>query len=356
MQFKRTLLICLAVVMALFLAAAPILAADDLEKNPNPVVIPTNGWEVNGVGTACVIWDTTIYKMWYAGLNGSMVPAIGYATSDDGINWDKEGSTAVFTGGPTWDDFGVGGPCVIKDESALPIRYKMWYTGLDSNLKPTIGYATSEDGIVWDNPVQVFTAGAGFDGFGVSLPSVIKDGSVYYMWYTGHQSDIYPTAIGLATSNNGTGWTRSLSNPVLTGDELWENEAVFGCSVSRASSGRYTMYYSGYDNLGGVNPRIGMAISDDGVDWTKYIDNPVLTNGMDWDNKGVAAPSVIITDGHTEMWYTGSNASNAFKIGYAQHEMTVVPGSSNLSTALLISGLVVLIGFVTFRSLKKSKS
>ncbi len=52
---------------------------------------------------------------------------IGYATSNDGIDWDviKPGA---FVGGGAWAS--VGAPCVIKDGDT----YKMWYTHSTTDL------------------------------------------------------------------------------------------------------------------------------------------------------------------------------------------------------------------------------
>jgi hypothetical protein len=58
----------------------------------NPIISGTSGtWDAAYVAFSAVIHDT-VYKMWYTGgINWSTYAdsKIGYATSIDGINWDK---------------------------------------------------------------------------------------------------------------------------------------------------------------------------------------------------------------------------------------------------------------------------
>ena len=61
----------------------------------------------------------------------------------------------------------------------------MWYTGYDGTSW-RIGYATSLDGIVWEkyhaNPVLGPGASGTWDGDGVAHPAVLFDGVEYQMW------------------------------------------------------------------------------------------------------------------------------------------------------------------------------
>jgi len=51
--------------------------------------------------------------------------AIGYATSDDGIVW-KRNARPIFTPREVgWDSWAIGGPSVLWDPDTL----KMWYFG-----------------------------------------------------------------------------------------------------------------------------------------------------------------------------------------------------------------------------------
>ena len=170
-------------------------------KHPdNPVLdIGENGtWDDNSINSLTVLFNGTEYQMWYDGGDGSIV-RIGHATSADGINWEKHPGNPVLDLGEsgTWDDYHVAFPTVLSDGT----EYHMWYTGHDgSNYR--IGYATSADGILWekyaDNPVLDLGESGTWDDYQVAGPTVLFDGTEYHMWYTGHDGS--NGVVGYATS------------------------------------------------------------------------------------------------------------------------------------------------------------
>jgi hypothetical protein len=77
--------------------------------------------------------------MWYTGFSGyslDNVGAIGYAYSNDGINWNPDTAPSLQKSN-TWQSNGVGAPWVIRSSR----DFYIWYTGIDSAYDPTIGYA-----------------------------------------------------------------------------------------------------------------------------------------------------------------------------------------------------------------------
>ncbi|RLI75975.1 hypothetical protein DRO97_01950 [Archaeoglobales archaeon] len=128
-------------------------------------------------------------------------------------------------------------PSIIYD--ADDGKYKMWYDVLSTNggdYNVTIWYAESTDGIHWTNHQKVFE-GTGVDGdfdkVSVSVGTVIKDGSIYRMWYTGRpvtgcgSNSSY--GIGYAESTDGIHWTRGSNNPLLLASD-------FGCTFISGST------------------------------------------------------------------------------------------------------------------------
>jgi len=74
--------------------------------------------------------------MWYGGYDGSHI-RIHYATSSDGISWDKQGVVVPLGASGDSDDVHTYAPSVILDNGT----YKMWYGGYDgSHIR--IHYAT----------------------------------------------------------------------------------------------------------------------------------------------------------------------------------------------------------------------
>ena len=64
----------------------------------------------------------------------------------------------------------------------------------------------------------------------MSRPSVIKENNIYYMWYSGNNGGGW--SIGLATSPDGLNWTKYGLNPVMSGSGGWEN-IVFDSTIIR---------------------------------------------------------------------------------------------------------------------------
>jgi predicted GH43/DUF377 family glycosyl hydrolase len=119
-----------------------------------------------------------------------------------------------------------------------------------------------------------------------------------------------------------TGWTKYAGNPVFGAGPAgsWDSSSVDLASILY-SDGTYKLWYSG-DSGTNASTRIGLATSPDGVNWTRYAGNPVLTVGSAsaWDSGYVNVPHVIYHNGQYEMWFRGSNDpanSNFASIGYA---------------------------------------
>jgi predicted GH43/DUF377 family glycosyl hydrolase len=203
-------------------------------------------------------------------------------------NWTKALSNPVLDLGPpgSWDDYSIQWPSVIKRNGT----YEMWYAGHDS-INWRIGLATSIDGLTWtkhpDNPVLQLGP-LGWDNSNVFAPCVLWNGSMYEMWYTGHDGSNW--RIGHATSPDGINWSKDTKNPVLNASASgWDDFNVHEAWV-KIEGGLYKMWYSGTDNIG---EDIGYATSPDGVNWTKYAGNPVFSATEPCEDGQVRSPTII---------------------------------------------------------------
>ena len=287
-------------------------------------------WSPVGFSEPCVIKETDNYRMWYAGWDSTDVMRIGFATSSYGFDWKDHAASPVLEEGPagSWDDGEVYNPTVLKDGAI----YKMWYTGWSPQTRvPRIGYATSPDGITWTkHPGPVLDLGASetWDCLGVGAPTVSKDGGLYEMWYEGEDADAW-WRIGYATSPDGINWVKDSHNPVLSegASGSWEEWGLGGPTVIKVGS-RYHMWYHATDSYDGV--RIGYAVSQNGYVWTKSPENPVIDRGSggSWDNSGIGHPTVVRNSNEDtyEMWYRGADTDENYAIGFA----TSVPGDALL--------------------------
>jgi predicted GH43/DUF377 family glycosyl hydrolase/uncharacterized membrane protein len=183
----------------------------------NPIISdgPSSSFDDNGVIRGSVVYNGTSYMLYYEGRESSKWE-IGLATSQDGLSWSKYSGNPVLTLGTSsaWDDAYVGNPIVIFDGN----NYQMWYQGRRSGVGWKIGYATSNDGINWqkysNNPVLNTGGGGSWEERDVGDPHVIYDGYEYKMWYTGVNTGSVKR-IGFATSFDGKNWTKYSNNPVF---------------------------------------------------------------------------------------------------------------------------------------------
>ena len=113
------------------------------------------------------------------------------------------------------DSFSAADPAVLKDGSV----WKMWYTGDDSSKK-RIAYATSPDGITWAKGGKVIAPedpGVSANiAFGAFAPTVWKTGSTYSMLLTGRKivgGGVFQTKVMMTTSSDGIVWAGP--NPAL---------------------------------------------------------------------------------------------------------------------------------------------
>lgn len=316
----------------------------------NAVVSGVSGaYDGKGVDQPSVLFnsDLGIYQMWYRAIDASNVQVIAYATSTNGVNWEKKG--AVFTKGATgaWDSNRVGYPAVIYSAGT----YEMYYQGQDSTTSNfiRIGLATSTDGMTWtryaSNPVLNLGTSGTWDSKFVQAPSVIKEtnpstgATVYRMWYTG--SDNVTFNIGYAESADGKAWTKHSGNPVLKvgASGSWDSKRVIFANVRHEGS-TYMMWYSGDDTSGTLSYEIGYASGTDPVTWTKYERNPILSFGTSgsFDSFMVYAPYVMpAADGYS-MYYsggTGTSSAGPYAIGIARNSIPnsvmMYPGEGTVS-------------------------
>ena len=289
------------------------------EKDPsNPVMVADEPWCIN-LGPVCVIFDDTTYHLWYSGHDGTHA-RIGYATSPDGKTWTPYTSNPVLDVGVTgkWDSLWVGNPYVIYDG----ITYHMWYQGWNGT-NHRIGYATSTDKITWTryamNPVMSESLVGSWDDRGVGNPCIYFDGSIFHMWYYGWNVQSVGR-IGYATSADGITWTKYDSNPVLNVGSMgsWDSLTVLAPDVI-FDGAKYHMWYNG--ESAEWESRIGYATSDNGTTQTKFAGNPVLDVGVsgEWDSKWAGFSRVLFNkaDSLYKMWYGGGTQDWIGSMGYA---------------------------------------
>ena len=116
-------------------------------------------------------------------------------------------------------------------------------------------------------------------------------------------------------------WTTH-KNPIFSGSGhgTWDKHVFHPMVFHNTDSSRYEMWYAGSygpDVSGWFPYSIGLAYSPDGITWTKYAGNPVLSPTVgSWDASALQPGWVAREGGQYKMWYAGV-ANNIIKIGYA---------------------------------------
>jgi len=183
----------------------------------NPVLSPSaDSWDNKSVTVPTVIYDNGKLKMWYHGISSDNASGFGLAESDDGITWQKKSASPLLVpeneSGVT--QISIEEPVVIKNNI-----YHMWYCSTDADQKYHIHYATSADGINWQKyPGYVLSGSESWESRGVTNPFVIYKDGQYWMWYQAWGSGNWK--IGFAQSTDGIHWQKYPGNPLILPESL----------------------------------------------------------------------------------------------------------------------------------------
>ena len=198
-------------------AVALVESADGVHWGAPVVVLGANSktdWEAD-VNRPVVVKRGETWHMWYTGqARGNSW--IGFATSSDGRDWKRVGEKPVLSAELGWEKAAVMCPHVIWDEGQQ--LWRMWYSGGEQYEPDAIGYATSKDGVHWEKreePVFKADPASAWEKHKVTACQVVPEGGGYLMFYIGF-SDVNHAQIGMARSKDGvSGWERYPGNPII---------------------------------------------------------------------------------------------------------------------------------------------
>jgi hypothetical protein len=292
------------------------------EVLPGPVLRPSaNGWDSHSSMTPVVFRNADVglamsakYGMLYIGSGrGSSSWGVGFATSSDLFSWTRHRGNPVLM---QTDGSGLqlDAPCLVRSqegytliceekrvpEGAATVLRELLSPGTKRVLRqirrmfglerPTVvNHAfgryfvsfSSKDIFNWDRKSKKVIFGKGcegaFDAEGVFSPQVYRFGRDYHLFYGG--TDGLKAYTGLAISRSlGSRWNRASIKPVLSPGSRGEWDEVNALIVSVMKlDDVYCAFYEGEDNKRRYS--IGMAWSEDLLNWTKWEGNPVIMPG-----------------------------------------------------------------------------
>ncbi|MCG2461657.1 hypothetical protein K8352_12925 [Flavobacteriaceae bacterium F89] len=256
----------------------------------NPVFEGTNtgSWDDKIRERGYILFENGLYKMWYTGYNPDISDHmyLGYATSPDGIKWERQSKQPILP--ESW----------IEDMQVFP--YEGTYYMVAEGVGDIAHLLTSPDGISWKDHGDLTILkvnGEPIDKGPYGTPTVWVENGNKYLFY--ERNDL---GIWLATSKDFKTWTNVQDEPVLNmGPTAYDNEAVAANQIVKYK-GKYYMFYIATANPDWKKPGVNaiwtsnVAMSTDLINWTKYPDNPIV--------EGDHSSPILIFDGKKYTLYT----------------------------------------------------
>lgn len=183
-----------------------------------PLITTDTSYDKDALGSFCVIRVEDKFHMYYTAFSGHVdkpagvathdetplpVIGIGFAISDDGMEWEKPYDDFIIE--PRFEtvdpyEYKVARPCVLKDGNI----WRMWVSCLGRHY--CVRSLWSEDSIVWhwenEGPAGAFGVGeqGSFDDEQRCYPAILKHNDEYRCWYTGN--GFGATGIGYAVGRS----------------------------------------------------------------------------------------------------------------------------------------------------------
>jgi sucrose-6-phosphate hydrolase SacC (GH32 family) len=253
------------------------------EKNPVLTGSGADTWDQLIRERGYILRENGTYHMWYTGYRDGPDEEryLGYATSEDGLEWKKYEDNPIFDLG--W----VEDVCVLKVDST----YYMFAEGTDDIAH----MLTSTDRIHWKEhgPLDVrYTNGEPLTEGPYGTPTVWLENGIWHLFY--ERMDL---GIWLATSTDLKTWTNLQDDPVIgLGPEQYDQEQVALNQIIKYQ-GKYFAYYHASEYEDWSLPWTScVAMSEDLVHWKKYPKNPIMR-----ENKSTP---ILVHDGSKYRLYT----------------------------------------------------
>lgn len=276
-----------------------------------------------------VLQDADTFKLYIGGSDGTNFSIGMWHTMDLESGWTEyTGNPVLQRSAIGWDSAHVGGPMVIKDGDIYKMWYTGTAYLPTHGGNKTIGYATSTDGVNWDkHPVPVInpTLFIGDSEYvWLRNPFVIHEADTFKMWMGVSKVDPTYESIHFGYSLDGINWVFTSEEPVLAPKA---NRWLDIPSVQKID-GQYVMWLAEGGYGAGYGTETIMAKSSDGIHWRRdELYNPVMrrhgTGGFG--DTGVGIYDVIATDEGYSALYGGWIANLETHVGLATYNPTIIP-------------------------------
>jgi predicted GH43/DUF377 family glycosyl hydrolase len=258
--------------------ANPLFTGDDSTK-----------WDHQIRERGYILKEKGKYHLWYTGYSKKDPRKfLGYATSKDGIQWER------FQGNPIVNNHWVEDVFVIKSKGT----YYLFAEGQGD----TAHMFTSTDRIHWKEKGNLDirnTDGSPISKGPFGTPTVYIKNGVWYLFYERDDRGIW-----LATSKDAKTWTNVQDTPVIKmGPDEYDQFAVAMNQVIKYK-GKYYGYYHASAFKDWHEWSTNIAVSKDLIHWTKYKNNPIIKNNQ--------SSGIVVKDHHRFRLYTMHRRVNLY--------------------------------------------
>lgn len=242
------------------------------KQNPVFAATDTNTWDRHIRERGFILKEDSLYHMWYTGYADHKGDRhLGYATSKDGLSWER------YPGNPLDTSHWIEDVFVMKKDSL----YYMFAEGRDD----VAHLFTSTNKINWNKigDLQIFkTGGNPIDKGAYGTPAAWFENGTWYLFY--ERGDL---GIWLATSTDLKTWKNVQDEPVIAlGPDAYDKYAVAMNQVIKYKGLYYGYYHaSAWENWKAWSTNI--AVSKDLVHWQKYSGNPIIEHNT---SSGIVVP------------------------------------------------------------------
>lgn len=231
---------------------------------------------------------------------------IGVAVSQDLQAWEKIGEIMPAA---AYEKKGLCAP----ESQVIGDKIHLFYQTYGNQKKDAICHAVSTDGINFTrNETNPIFAPSGDWNIGRAIDAEVflKGDSVYLYWAT-RDSDYKQQLIGVSVAPlsgkfERNTWKQISMEPLLKPELDWEMNCIEAATVFEAHD-KYFMFYAGAYNHEGQ--QIGLAVSDDLINWKRTSESPVLAKGKEneWNSWESGHPGVFVdSDGTNWLFYQGN--------------------------------------------------
>jgi predicted GH43/DUF377 family glycosyl hydrolase len=245
------------------------------------------------------------------------------------MKWIKKGILYKPNSKFKWQNSHAALPSVIHLNDDI---YRVFFTSRDSNNHAYVGFFDWEIGVpgkiinISNNPVLSPGKWGYFDDHGCQATSVVQHNNKFYMYYlgwnVGEPNPLFYTSIGVAISDDGINFNKYSKSPILSRSEF-DPWMVSGGTVL-CENGLWRMYY-----LSGMK-----------FEWVdnkprSFYDIKIARSkdGINWDRNGevalalaknesnISRLSIIKENGKYFAWYPVKKTYNkGYRVGYAESD------------------------------------